>query len=283
MILNYIVWNVNPDIFTIRQNFPLIGGLTVRWYGLFFAIAFVLGYFIIQKIFKKEGIEQKLTDDLFTNMFIFTILGARFGEVFFYEPHYYLTHPIQILEIWHGGLASHGAAVGILLGLYIFSRRHHKPYIWTLDRVAIVVPLAGFFIRMGNLMNSEIFGYPTHLPWGFVFVRSIDPAYAIGPHQPTQIYEALSYLLIFFFIYRYYQRNKTSLKPGKLFGYFMLLIFSVRFLIEFLKEPQEIWEQHMFLDMGQLLSIPLIILGIWVLIWSRKQKPINFLKSKEDK
>ncbi len=283
MILNYIVWNVNPEIFSIPEKFPLLGGFSVRWYGLFFAIGFVLGYLILQKIFKREGIEEKLLDDLFTYMFIFTILGARLGHVFFYEPHYFLAHPIQILEIWHGGLASHGAAVGILLGLYIFSRRQKKSYIWVLDRVAIVVPLAGFFIRMGNLMNSEIFGYSTHLPWGFIFVRSMNPSLAVGPHQPTQIYEGLSYLLIFFFIFRYYQKHRTHLKPGKLFGFFMLLIFLVRFLVEFLKEPQEVWEQHMLLNMGQLLSIPLIILGITFLIWSAKQQPVNYEKSLPEK
>jgi len=278
MILNYIVWNVNPDIFSIPESIPIVGGLTVRWYGLLFATGFVLGYIILQKIFKKEGIDQKLTDDLFTYMFIFTILGARLGHVLFYEPHYYFSHPLEIIKIWHGGLASHGAVVGILTGLYLFSRKHKKSYIWTLDRIAIVVPLAGFFIRMGNLMNSEIFGYPTHLPWGFIFVHADPPSLAIGPHHPTQIYEGLSYLLIFFFIFWYYQKHKTSLKPGKLFGFFMLLIFLARFLVEFLKEPQEVWEKHMLLNMGQILSIPLIILGIGVLIWSAKQLPVNFIK-----
>ncbi|MBE0649841.1 MAG: prolipoprotein diacylglyceryl transferase [Bacteroidales bacterium] len=279
MILNYIIWNVNPEIFSIPESVPVLGGFSVRWYGLFFAIGFVLGYIILQKIFKREGIEQKLTDDLFTYMFIFTILGARLGQVLFYEPHYYFTHPIEILKIWHGGLASHGAAVGILLGLYLFARRYKRPYIWVLDRIAIVVPLAGFFIRMGNLMNSEIFGYPTHLPWGFIFVRAMEPNLRVGPHQPTQIYEGLAYLLIFFFIFNYYKKHRTHLKPGKLFGFFSLLIFLARFLIEFLKEPQEIWEQHMLLDMGQLLSIPLIILGIALIIWSSKQAPINYDKS----
>ena len=152
-----------------------------------------------------------------------------------------------------------------------------------LDRIAIVVPLAGFFIRMGNLMNSEIFGYPTHLPWGFVFVRAMEPNLRFGPHQPTQIYEGLAYLLIFFFIFRYYKKHRTHLKPGTLFGFFSMMIFSARFLIEFLKEPQEIWEKHMFLDMGQLLSIPLILLGIGLLIWSSKQEPVNYDKSLSDK
>lgn len=282
MLLNYIVWNVSPDIFSVPDSVPLIGGFTLRWYGVLFATGFVLGYLILQKIFKKEGIDQKLTDDLFTYMFIFTIIGARLGHVLFYEPHYYFTHPLQILEIWHGGLASHGAAIGILLGLYLFARKHKKSYMWVLDRIAIVVPLAGFFIRMGNLMNSEIFGYPTHMPWGFVFVRSDIPALAVGPHHPTQIYEGLAYLLIFVFLYRFYQTHKTHLKSGKLFGYFMLLIFLARFLIEFLKEPQEAWEKHLWFDMGQILSIPLIILGIAVLIWANKQKGENFIKKESN-
>jgi len=272
MILNYIVWNVSPNIFTLSKSIPLIGGYSQRWYGLLFALGFVAGYLIILKIFKKENIGEKETDTLFTYMFVFTLVGARLGHVFFYEPHYFLAHPMEILKVWHGGLASHGAALGILLGLYIFARTQHRSYVWVLDRVAIVVPLAGFFIRMGNLMNSEIIGKATTLPWGFVFKRAFEPQYATGAHLPTQIFEGVAYLLIFFFLYRYYWRHTENLKPGKLFGFFMLLVFSARFLIEFLKEPQEAWEQHMILDMGQLLSIPLIILGIIMLIWSNKQK-----------
>ncbi len=272
MLLDYIVWRVSPVIFTLSKNIPLIGGFTLRWYGVLFALGFVAGYLVILKIFKHEGIGEKDSDSLFGYMFVFTLIGARLGHVFFYEPHYFLAHPMEILYVWHGGLASHGAAVGILLGLYIYVKTHHKKYVWVLDRVAIVVPLAGSFIRMGNLMNSEIFGYPTHLPWGFVFVNSMDPALATGAHHPTQIYEALGYLLIFFFLYHYYWHHTEGLKPGKLFGYFMVLVFGLRFFVEFLKEPQEIWEQHMLLNMGQLLSIPLILTGIGVLIWSQKQK-----------
>ena len=272
MLLNFIVWNVKPDLFHLSNTIPIIGGLTVRWYGLLFALGFIAGYLIILRIFKKEHVSEKETDILFTYMFVFTIVGARLGHVFFYEPHYFLAHPLQILEVWHGGLASHGAVIGILLGLYIFSKRQHRSYIWTLDRMAIVVPLTGFFIRMGNLMNSEIIGKATTLPWGFEFVRSFEPQYATGAHHPTQIYEGLAYLLIFFLLHRYYWHHTENLKPGKLFGLFMLLIFSARFLIEFLKEPQEVWEQHMLLDMGQILSIPLIILGIVMLVWAGKQK-----------
>ncbi len=275
-MLSYIVWNVRPEIFKISENIPIIGGFSIRWYGLLFALSFILGYLIVQKFFKKENIPVKILDELSTYMVIFTILGARLGHVFFYEPHYFLAHPIEILEIWKGGLASHGAAIGILIGLYIFSRKNRLPFLWIMDRVVVAVALAGFFIRTGNLMNSEIFGYQTTLPWGFIFVNSADPALAQGAHHPTQIYEGLSYLFIFFFLYRYYWKkiNINKLYDGKLFGYFLIFVFSMRFLIEFLKEPQEIWEQSMFLDMGQLLSIPLIIAGFFVIWWSNKKRKI---------
>ncbi len=273
-MLGYIIWNVRPEIFKLSENIPIIGGFSIRWYGLLFALSFILGYLIVQKFFKKEKIPVILLDSLSTYMVIFTIVGARLGHVSFYEPTYFLAHPLEILQIWKGGLASHGAAVGILLGIYIFARRNKLPFLWVMDRVVIPVALAGFFIRTGNLMNSEIFGYQTTLPWGFIFVHSIDPALAQGAHQPTQIYAALSYLLIFFFLYRYYWKNIDSNKlyDGKIFGYFLLLVFSMRFLIEFLKEPQEVWEQHMLLNMGQLLSIPLIIAGFFILWWANKQK-----------
>lgn len=273
-MVGYIVWNVRPEIFKLSESIPIIGGFSIRWYGLLFASSFILGYLIVQQFFKKEKIAVKLLDSLSTYMVIFTILGARLGHVFFYEPTYFLAHPIEILQIWKGGLASHGAAVGILLGIYIFARRNKLPFLWVMDRVVIPVALAGFFIRTGNLMNSEIFGYQTTLPWGFIFVHSADPALAQGAHHPTQIYEGLSYLLIFFFLYRYYWKNidRGKLYDGKIFGYFLLLVFSMRFLIEFLKEPQEVWEQHMLLNMGQLLSIPLIIAGFFLLWWSNKKK-----------
>jgi phosphatidylglycerol:prolipoprotein diacylglycerol transferase len=234
-------------------------------------MSFVVGYLIMQRIFNNEGLTTKLLDELSTYMIIFTILGARIGHCLFYEPEYYLSHPIDILKIWEGGLASHGAAAGIILGLYFFSRKNRKPLIWILDRIVIVVALSGLFIRTGNLMNSEIFGDVTTLPWGFQFVNYHNPAYAADPRHPTQIYEALSYLAIFFFLFRYYWSHKGLIKPGVLFGYFLVLVFGVRFLIEFVKVPQVGFEESMVLNMGQLLSLPFIITGIAVLIWSRRQ------------
>jgi len=183
MIISSIVWNVDPEIFRI-------GSFAVRWYGLLFALGFVFGYIIMGKIFKWEKFPPKLLDTITTYMVVGTVVGARLGHCLFYEPAYYLSHPLKILMVWEGGLASHGAAVGILFAIYLFARKVNKPYLWVIDRIVIVVALAGFFIRMGNLMNSEIYGIETSLPWGFIFVRWGETV----PKHPTQIYEALSEL-----------------------------------------------------------------------------------------
>ncbi len=261
-MLNYITWNPDPEIFEL-------GRFSIRWYGLLFALAFVSGYFIIQNIFRYEKIPLKLLDKLATYMIIATVVGARLGHCFFYEPEYYLRNPWEILYIWKGGLASHGAAIAIIIALLIFSRKYNLSLVWILDRIVIVVALAGAFIRTGNLMNSEIFGKPAELPWAFIFLRSDEI-----PRHPTQIYEALSYLIIFIFLYAVYYYKKGHPKPGLLFGMFMFLVFTARFLIEFLKEPQVSFEQSMALNMGQWLSIPFIIIGLMAVFWPRKKKNI---------
>lgn len=271
-MLNYIVWNVRPEIFTIPQDIALIGGFSVRWYGLLFALSFVIGYIIMQRIFKNEGIEIKVLDELTTYMLISTLVGARIGHCLFYEPAYYLANPIDILKIWEGGLASHGAAAGILIGIYFFTRKYKKPYLWVMDRVVIVVALSGFLIRTGNLMNSEIFGDITTLPWGFVFKHYYIDAYAVDPRHPTQIYEGLAYLFTFVFLFNYYWSRKGVIKPGMIFGYFLVLIFAPRFFIEFIKVPQVGFEEQMMLNMGQWLSIPLVLGGAALMYWSSKQK-----------
>jgi phosphatidylglycerol:prolipoprotein diacylglycerol transferase len=161
----YIEWNVNPEIFTIGNWGP-------RWYGLLFALGFVLGYYIMLKYFKKEGEKQEVLDSLTMYAFLGTLIGARLGHCLFYEPSYYLAHPLKILMVWQGGLASHGAAIGIVLAFYLFARQYKKTFFWVMDRTMIVIPLALFCIRMGNLMNSEIYGHVTTLPWGFVFERA---------------------------------------------------------------------------------------------------------------
>ena len=260
-MLNYIVWNPNPEIFEITIG--SLGTIAPRWYGLLFASGFVFGYFVLYKAFKRERIAVRVLDQLATYMIIATIIGARLGHVLFYEPMEYLKDPIQILQVWKGGLASHGAAIAIIIALLLFSRKNAKPFIWVFDRISIVVALAGAFIRTGNLMNSEIYGVATTLPWGFKFINT-DPS--LIPKHPTQIYEALAYLLIFIFLWMVYLKQDGKPRPGFLFGMFMILVFSFRFLVEFVKEPQVAFESTMSLNMGQLLSLPFIILGIATMI-----------------
>jgi prolipoprotein diacylglyceryl transferase len=272
MILNYIHWNVSRVAFTIPEAVPLLGGHEIRWYGILFATAFIVSYWIMAKIFKYEKEDEKLLDSLLMYAIVATIIGARLGHCLFYEPEYYLTHPIEILKIWKGGLASHGASIGLLIGFYLFSKKYHKPFLWVMDRVVIVVALGGAFIRLGNLMNSEIFGHITHLPWGFYFEKYYDPAVAAQPRHPTQIYEALSYFIIFLITSRMYWKAKGKPLPGKIFGWFLIMLFTVRFFIEFLKEPQVGFEKDMILNMGQILSIPFILGGIVLLYYAYQGK-----------
>lgn len=259
-----IVWGPSPEIFEI-------GGYAVRWYGLFFALSFFFGYLIMLRFFNKENVPVKLLDELTTYMILGTIIGARLGHVFFYEPAWYMAHPVKILQVWEGGLASHGAGIGIILSILIFSHVRKKPFLWVMDRIVIVVALAGFLIRMGNLMNSEIYGMPTSLPWGFMFVKSTTLSDGLVPRHPTQVYEGLSYLAIFILLLWYYYKRDGKPAMGFLFGLFMLLVFGMRFLIEFIKEPQVGFEQNLVINMGQILSIPFIVAGItFIFLASRK-------------
>jgi phosphatidylglycerol:prolipoprotein diacylglycerol transferase len=262
-----IPWDVNPEIFRI-------GSFAIRWYGLLFASSFLFGYIIMNKIFKNEGLGEAVLDRLTIYMAVGVVVGARLGHCLFYEPSYYLKHPLEIIQIWHGGLASHGAAIGILLAIWLFARKEKKDYIWALDRIAIVVALSGFFIRMGNLMNSEIYGVETTLPWGFVFLRN----HEVAPKHPTQLYEGLAYLLIFILLYRIYWAKKGEHIQGLLISLICVLIFTARFFIEFVKEVQVPFETGMKLNMGQLLSIPFILLGLAGLYLSLKKKKRAVIK-----
>jgi phosphatidylglycerol:prolipoprotein diacylglycerol transferase len=271
MHLLTVPWDPNPEIFRI-------GFFAIRWYGLLFASCFLFGYIIMMRMFKNEGLGDLVLDRLSIYMAVGTIAGARLGHCFFYEPAYYLRHPVEILMVWKGGLASHGAAIGILIALWLFVKKEKKGYAWVLDRIAVVVALSGFLIRMGNLMNSEIYGVETTVPWGFVFLRDPDPNDRLVPKHPTQIYEGLAYLLIFFLIYRMYWRKKGMVYQGLLVSLFMIMVFTARFFIEFLKEPQVTFEYSMKLNMGQLLSIPFVLLGVAGLYWSLKNKKPGFVE-----
>ncbi|HUW04912.1 MAG TPA: prolipoprotein diacylglyceryl transferase [Williamwhitmania sp.] len=259
-MLAFINWDVNPVIFTL-------GPLSIRYYGLLFALAFYAAYVVFVKIFKRENLSMAVLDSLTLYMIIGVVIGARLGHVLFYEPGYYFSHPMEIIKVWHGGLASHGAALGILIALYLFSRKYKRPYLWTLDRIAIVVPLSGAFIRIGNLMNSEIYGHQTNLPWGFIFLRNGETV----PKHPTQIYEALAYLSIFVVLWWMYRKGKKVNNHGYYIGLMMVLLFIARFLIEFVKNPQVGFENSMAINMGQILSIPFILAGIAIMIWSTRK------------
>ncbi|HPW78513.1 MAG: Prolipoprotein diacylglyceryl transferase [Bacteroidetes bacterium ADurb.Bin037] len=256
-----VYWDVDPVIFSL-------GKLEVRYYGLFFVIAFTIGYYIFKYFFKREEISLKLLDPLLYTLIIGTLVGARLGHCLFYQPDYYLANPIEILYVWEGGLASHGGAIALLLAMWWFARRYGRKnqfnFLWILDRLGITVALAGFFIRMGNLMNSEIYGNETTLPWGFVFLRKGE---LVAKH-PTQIYEALAYLLLFVFLIFLYRKKLPKLKEGTLFGIFLLVLFAARFFIEYIKEPQVTFEENMVLNMGQILSIPFIFAGAILLLYS---------------
>ncbi|MCI1778867.1 MAG: prolipoprotein diacylglyceryl transferase [Bacteroidales bacterium] len=257
----FIRWNVNPVIFSI-------GSREIRYYSLLFIAGFILGYYIFIWFYKREKLPLKLLEPLLYVLLGCTIVGARLGHCLFYEPDFYLAHPLEILKTWHGGLASHGGAIGVLLGLIWYARHYGRKYkfdsMWILDHTVIPIAFAGMFIRLGNLMNSEIYGHVTDLPWGFIFLRNGE----VLPKHPTQIYEALSYLilgLILIFIYKY---KWKKFNRGFIFGFFLIWLFGARFLIEFVKQPQEIFENNMVLNMGQLLSIPFIIAGIIILVRS---------------
>jgi len=263
MTLLQITWDVSPVIFSL-------GPLSIRWYGLFWALSFYLGYEIISRIFKREGVPLAQADKLLLFIAIGSIIGARLGHSFFYDFRYYIQNPIEILKIWEGGLASHGGAIGILAALYFYQKRiSSKSFVWLLDRLVIPIALGAFFIRMGNLMNSEIYGHATNLPWGFIFVRAGE---TVAKH-PTQFYEGIPYLLLFLLLGWLYLKKSQVLRPGFLMGLFAVVMFSVRILVEFVKLDQSPFEANMVLNMGQILSIPLLVAGIVILIWSSKQQP----------
>ena len=256
-----INWDVSPLIFEI-------GFLKLRWYGLFFALSFVIGYQIVEKVFKREGKPLKDLESLTMTMVLSTIIGARLGHCLFYSPEYYLANPLKILMVWEGGLASHGGTIGILIGLWLFTRkRKNFDYMWLLDRIAWPTALSAALIRMGNLFNSEILGRATDVSWAFVFQR-IDQI----PRHPAQLYESISYFVIFIIMTLMYLKKGGEIKPGRLLGVFLTLIFSARFFIEFIKENQVGFEQSMTLNMGQLLSIPFVLAGLYLLFFFERNK-----------
>jgi prolipoprotein diacylglyceryl transferase len=263
-MLSYITWTVDPAI--IEEP------LEVRWYGLFFATAFLAGYQVLKKIFDREGVPQDTLDKLLIYVMVGTVIGARLGHVFFYDWDYYSQNLLDILNLRQGGLASHGAAVGIILALWLFSKRvTKKSILWGLDRVVIVVALGGFFIRLGNLMNHEIVGLPTDLPWGVIFTK----AYVANPElprHPAQVYEAIACIILFAFLYFRFKKQEVRDRIGDTFGWFLVILFSSRFAIEFVKNSQGGFESVLgVFSTGQWLSIPFVLAGVYFIIAARKK------------
>ncbi|MCP3927632.1 MAG: prolipoprotein diacylglyceryl transferase [Bacteroidetes bacterium] len=263
-ILTYITWNASPDIVQL-------GPLTLRWYGLLFALGFVFGFFIVKRMFKEEKAPDEWLDSAFIYIVIGAVVGARLGHVFFYEWDYYSQNMGEILKIWRGGLASHGGAIGVIFALWLYSKVvTKKSILWILDKVAVAVALAGCFIRLGNLMNSEIIGIATEVPWAFIFTQ-VDQV----PRHPVQLYESISYLLLFFILFPVYWKTNARKKSGFVFGLFLVLLWSIRFFLEFFKRSQGGFETYFgdALSTGQWLSIPFILVGLYFVF--RKKKPFR--------
>jgi phosphatidylglycerol---prolipoprotein diacylglyceryl transferase len=261
--LTYIVWDVDPDIFVIPYlDHP------VRWYGLSWALGFLLSQQVMYFIYKNDGRPREEVDTLTIYMLIAAMGGARLGHVLFYEPIEFFSQPWRIFAVWEGGLASHGGAIGILIALYFFARKTRVKYLWIVDRLVIVSALTGCLIRLGNLMNSEMIGVPTTLPWGFIFTR-VDNV----PRHPAQLYEAIYCLLLFVFLFWLYYKKSKTLNNGILTGLFLIILFGLRFVDEFFKINQEEFEDGLLLNMGQILSVPFVIIGIVILIWSSRKSP----------
>jgi phosphatidylglycerol:prolipoprotein diacylglycerol transferase len=262
MIISSIFWNVSPEIIKL-------GPFALRWYGLLFASAFVFGYIILSKVYTLEKKPLADLEQLSIYVILGTVIGARLGHCLFYDPVYYLSHPIEIIKVWEGGLASHGAAVGILTSIYLITKKQKdKSMLWILDRLVIVVALGGSLIRLGNLFNSEIIGKATDLPWAFIFARIDDV-----PRHPTQLYESFFYLITFVVLYFTYLKTDKKSKQGYLFGLAIVMIFGFRFFVEFVKENQSPFEKGMILDMGQILSIPFVLAGLYFMFKKYKEIP----------
>ncbi len=250
---SHFIWNASPELFSL-------GPLSIRWYGLFFALSFVAGLYLMTKIFEREGKKEADLNHLFYYIIAGTVIGARLGHCLFYEPEFYLSNPIEILKIWRGGLASHGGGIGIITAVYLYSKqRSDQPMLWVLDRLTLPTMLGSAFIRLGNFINSEIIGNPTDAPWAVVFAR-ID----MLPRHPAQLYESVVYFMIFVLVMLGYWKWNWQKKSGLIFGTLLTSVFSARFVIEFFKTRQASYGFDLPFSVGQWLSIPFLLVGIYL-------------------
>ncbi len=256
-----IEWNADPVLIHI-------GFLQVRWYGLLFMLGFVLGYFIAKWMFRQENRPVDSADRLVVYMFFGTLIGSRLGHCLFYEPEFYLANPLEMLKVWKGGLASHGGVIGIVAAIFIYAKKTpNQPFIWVMDRMSVVAALGASFIRLGNLFNSEILGKGADVPWAFVFTK-VDSV----PRHPAQLYESVVYMALFIVLALVYRRRPKMMNTGWMSGFLLTGVFTARFFIEWIKENQVPFESAMTINMGQVLSIPMVLFGL-LLLWSVRFKP----------
>ena len=257
--MEHFIWSLDPIAFSF-------GPLRVFWYGIFFAIATLSGLQYMKWVYSVEAKDEAMLESMFVYIVLGIVIGARLGHCLFYDPAYYLANPMKIFAVWEGGLASHGGGTGVLLALYFYVKKYKLNYLWLLDRVAIPTALFGFFVRLGNFMNSEIVGTPSELPWAIVFTRVDDLS-----RHPAQIYESFSYLGIFIILTLLYKIKRDVLNNGFIFGTFLILIFSVRFLVEFVKVKQAAYSSEILISTGQMLSLPFLLLGAVLIFLSLRK------------
>lgn len=252
--MDFIIWKIDPILLSF-------GGLKLHWYGVFFAVAIISGFQIMKWIHQQEGKSIESLDGLLMYAVAGIIIGARLGHCLFYDPVFYLNNPLKILSIWEGGLASHGGGVGVIFAIYFYHKKSNEDYLWLIDRLAIPTALVGFFIRIGNFFNSEIIGIHTNVPWAIIFER-VDAL----PRHPVQLYEAFSYLTIFAFLMLAYRFSNIRHHTGSILGLLLLLVFSARFFLEYLKVKQAAYSSELIMTTGQLLSIPFLVFGLLLII-----------------
>ncbi|QDT40674.1 Prolipoprotein diacylglyceryl transferase [Gimesia alba] len=278
-VIAHLSWDINRILFEF-------GPIKIRYYGLFFTAGFICGYLLLRWMYRTENKNVDDVDSLLIYMVIGTIVGARLGHCLFYHPAYFFEKPIRFLEIWKGGLASHGAAVGITISAWLYSRKHKdQSLLWLMDRLAIPVALAGFFIRIGNFFNSEILGRASDVPWAVIFVNGLelDKEAQMTPRHPVMLYESLCYGCIFLILYLLYRKYRAATPGGLLVGLFFVLVFTARFVLEFFKLRQAEFAQGLPLSVGQMLSIPLVIAGVLLLIYRRPVASTESIAAPEKK
>ncbi|MDY8134999.1 prolipoprotein diacylglyceryl transferase [Aquimarina sp. 2201CG5-10] len=270
IFLSALRWDIDPEIFILFGTFP------IKYYGILFVTGLLLSYEVVKRVYKSENIPVEDLEKLSTYLFIGIFVGARVGHCLFYDFAYFSKHPLEILlpfqvidGNWHftgyAGLASHGGAIGILIAIILYIKKTKTSFLWIMDKISIGIPIGCAFIRFGNFMNSEIYGKPTDGDYGVIFMRD-----DMIPRHPTQLYEAFSFLAVFVILWYLNKKKSSSVQNGFIFGLFLILMFSARLIIEFLKENQVAFEDSMALNMGQLLSIPFILAGAALLLINRK-------------